>query len=148
VGAALVAERVASQIFAGDHGTTYGGNLLAMQSALYVLEQLTGTDEAVPYTGGGLIENVRAMGPIFEERLQALGAKHAVIASVRGAGIMRALELKTDAQSVVAGALARGLLVNRTAGCVVRMLPPFTVTVAEIDEAAEILDRVLSEVAG
>jgi predicted acetylornithine/succinylornithine family transaminase len=148
VGAALVAERVASQIFAGDHGTTYGGNLLAMRSALYVLEQLTGTDEAVPYTSGGLIDNVRAMGAIFEQRLEALRAKHPVIAHVRGAGVMRGLELTIDAQPVVAGARAQGLLVNRTATSVVRMLPPFTVTVAEIDEAVGILDRVLSEVAG
>jgi predicted acetylornithine/succinylornithine family transaminase len=148
VGAALVAERVASQIFAGDHGTTYGGNLLSMRSALYVLEQLTGTDEAAPYVAGGLIDNVRAMGEIFGQRLEALRATHHVIAAVRGAGVMRGLELTIDAQPVVAGALAQGLLVNRTAGCVVRMLPPFTVTAAEIDEAVGILDRVLSEVAG
>ena len=60
VGAALVSERVAAQIFAGDHGTTYGGNLLAMRAALYVLEQFTGTADAVPYASGGLIDHVRA----------------------------------------------------------------------------------------
>ena len=43
IGAALVSGRVAKQIFAGDHGTTYGGNLLATRAALYVLSQLTGT---------------------------------------------------------------------------------------------------------
>ena len=45
IGAALVAERVAAQIFAGDHGSTYGGNLLSTRAGLYVLEQLTGTTE-------------------------------------------------------------------------------------------------------
>jgi acetylornithine/N-succinyldiaminopimelate aminotransferase len=147
VGAALVSERVAAQIFAGDHGTTYGGNLLATRAALYVLEQLTGTAEAAPYIDGGVIGHVRTVGPVFEAKLEALRARHAVVQSVRGAGVMRGLELTIDAQPVVDGALKAGLLVNRTAERVVRMLPPFTVTLAEIDEAMEILDRVLTEVA-
>ncbi len=145
VGAALVAEHVAGKIFAGDHGTTYGGNLLAMRSALYVLEQLTGTTEAVPYAGGGLIGHVREVGAVFGDRLEGLRSKHPVVQGVRGAGVMRGLELSIDAQPVVEGALKAGLIVNRTAERVVRMLPPFTVTVAEIDEAVGILDRVLSD---
>ena len=59
---------------------------------------------------------------------------------------MRALELAVDATPVIEGALKRGLLVNRTAERVVRMLPPLTVTTAEIDEAVEILDDVLADV--
>jgi acetylornithine/succinyldiaminopimelate/putrescine aminotransferase len=59
---------------------------------------------------------------------------------------MRGLELAVDAQPVVAGALKSGLLVNRTAEKVVRMLPPLNVTAAEIDEAASILDAVLASV--
>lgn len=145
VGAALVAEHVAGKIFAGDHGTTYGGNLLAMRSALYVLEQLTGTTEAVPYAGGGLIGHVREVGAVFGDRLEGLRSKHPVVQGVRGAGVMRGLELSIDAQPVVEGALKAGLIVNRTAERVVRMLPPFTVTVAEIDEAVGILDRVLAD---
>ena len=145
VGAALVAEHVAAKIFAGDHGTTYGGNLLAMRSALYVLEQLTGTTEARPYAGGGLIGHVREVGAVFGDRLEGLRAKHPLVQSVRGAGVMRGLELSIDAQPVVEGALKAGLIVNRTAERVVRMLPPFTVTVAEVDEAVGILDRVLSD---
>jgi len=147
VGAALVAEHVASQVFPGDHGTTYGGNLLATRAAIYVLEQLTGTSEAVPYTGGGVIGHVREVGPVLGERLEQLRARHAIVQSVRGAGVMRGLELTIDAQPVVEKALAAGLLVNRTAERVVRMLPPFTVTPADIDEAVGILDRVLAEVA-
>lgn len=145
VGAALVAEPVAGKIFAGDHGTTYGGNLLAMRSALYVLEQLTGTTEARPYAGGGLIAHVREVGTVFGHRLEGLRSRHPIVQSVRGAGVMRGLELSIDAQPVVEGALKAGLIVNRTAERVVRMLPPFTVTVAEIDEAVGILDRVLSD---
>ncbi len=64
---------------------------------------------------------------------------------VRGAGLMRGLELTIDAQPIVQFALEHGLLVNRTAERVVRMLPPFIVTKADVDEAVGILDRALTE---
>jgi predicted acetylornithine/succinylornithine family transaminase len=133
IGAALVSEQVASQIFAGDHGSTYGGNLLSTRAALYVLEQLP-----------ALMANVRAVAPHFERALNDLAQRHSVVASARGVGLMRALELAVDATPVVDGVRAKGLLVNRTAEKVVRMLPPLTVTKAEIDEATAILDGVLA----
>ena len=136
IGAALVAEHVAKQIFAGDHGTTYGGNLLSTRAAIYVLDQLAGPVAA----------NIKAVAPVFEQRLLALQQKHAVVRSVRGAGLMRGLELAVDAQPVIDAALKSGLLVNRTAERVIRMLPPLTVSVAEIEEAAGILDGALATV--
>ena len=136
IGAALVAEHVAQQIFPGDHGTTYGGNLLSTRAAIYVLEQLSGPVAA----------NIKTAAPVFEQRLQALQQKHPVVKSVRGAGLMRGLELAVDAQPVIDAALKSGLLVNRTAERVVRMLPPLTVSVAEIEEAVGILDGALATV--
>jgi acetylornithine/N-succinyldiaminopimelate aminotransferase len=136
IGAALVAEHVAAQIFAGDHGTTYGGNVLSTRAALYVLDEL---DRLAP--------QIRETGALFEQKLLALQRKHKVVTAVRGAGLMRGLELAVDAQPVVAAALASGLLVNRTAERVVRMLPPLVVTAAEIDEAAAMLDAALASVA-
>ena len=136
IGAALVAEPVAKEIFPGDHGTTYGGNLLSTRAAIYVLEQLAGPVGA----------NVKAVAPVFEQRLLALQQKHPVVRSVRGAGLMRGLELAVDAQPVIEAALKSGLLVNRTAERVIRMLPPLTVSVAEIEEAVGILDGALATV--
>jgi len=136
IGAALVSEAVAAQIFAGDHGTTYGGNLLATRAALYVVEQLT---------SGGVIDHVREVGGQFDAALQQLAGRHAVIAEVRGAGVMRGLELTVDAAPVVEGALKAGLLVNRTAERVVRLLPPLTVTHEEVAAAVSILDEVLTD---
>ena len=147
IGAALVSETVASQIFAGDHGSTYGGNLLSTRAGLFVLEQLTGTTEAEPYVPpAGLIGHVREMSSVFEHALNRLTAEHDIVASTRGVGVMRALELTIDAAPVVEASLKAGLLVNRTAERVVRLLPPLNVTKAEIDEAASILDGVLSMV--
>ncbi len=67
IGAALVSERVAQTISPGDHGSTYGGNLLATRAAAYVLEQLM---------EGGLIEHVRTVGDHFERRLRTLALQH------------------------------------------------------------------------
>lgn len=136
VGAALVSETIAQQIFAGDHGSTYGGNLLATRAALFVLDQIE----------GGLMEHVRAVGAIFEQQLLRLQRTHSLIREVRGAGVMRGLELTIDAQPVIDGALKAGLLVNRTAERVVRMLPAFTVTPSDIERAVGVLDEVLTQV--
>lgn len=147
IGAALVAEHVAAQVFAGDHGSTYGGNLLSTRAALHVLERLTGDAEARPYRAPeGLIGRARDMGTAFARALETLAANHATVAGVRGAGLMQALALTVDAAPVVEAALEAGLLVNRTAERVVRMLPALTVTEGEIEEAVAILDRVLTDV--
>jgi len=135
IGAALVAEHVAKEIFAGDHGTTYGGNLLSTRAALYVLDEL---DRLAP--------QIKAMGALFEQKLNALQQQHKVITGVKGAGLMQGLHLSVDAQPVIEASLKAGLLVNRTAERVVRMLPPLTVNAAEIEEATRILDGALRSV--
>jgi len=135
IGAALVAEHVAKEIFAGDHGTTYGGNLLSTRAAIYVLDEL---DRLAPH--------IKAMGALFEQKLNALQAQHKVITGVQGAGLMQGLHLSVDALPVVEASLKAGLLVNRTAEKVVRMLPPLTVTAVEIEEATRILDGALRSV--
>ncbi len=138
VGAALVSERVAQQVSPGDHGSTYGGNLLATRAAAFFLEQLT---------DHGLLEHVRTVGTHFERRLRTLALRHPVIVEVRGAGLMRGLALQIDAAGVVDQARQQGLLVNRTNETVVRLLPPLTIEPAEIDRAVEMLDAVLARVA-
>jgi acetylornithine/succinyldiaminopimelate/putrescine aminotransferase len=137
IGAALVSERVAETISAGDHGTTYGGNLLATRAASFFLEQLM---------DHGLLDHIRSVGAHFERRLRALALKHPVIVEARGAGLMRGLELRIDAASVVDQARQNGLLVNRTNEKVVRLLPPLTIEAADIDRAVEMLDAVLASV--
>ena len=137
VAAALVSEKVAGAISAGDHGTTYGGNLLACRAALFFLEQLM---------DHGLIEHVREVGVHFERQLRALALKHPVIEEVRGAGLMRGLQLTIDATPIIDGARDRGLIVNRTSETVVRMLPPLNIEKADLDRAVEILDEVFAAV--
>ncbi len=136
VGAAMVSRDVAAAVSAGDHGTTYGGNLLACRAALTFLDELD----------RGLLAAVPARSAHLFARLRDLASRHpGAIAEVRGAGLMAGLQCAADTTPIVAAALDRGLLVNRTAATVVRLLPAYLVTDAEIDEAVAILDGVFSE---
>jgi predicted acetylornithine/succinylornithine family transaminase len=138
VGAALVSEKVAKTISMGDHGSTYGGNLLATRAASYFLEQLM---------DHGLLEHVRTVGAHLERRLRTLALKHPVVVEVRGAGLMRGVDLRVDASPVIEQARQNGLLVNRTSETVVRLLPPLTIEAADIDSGIDILDAALATVA-
>ena len=136
VGAALVSERVAAAVAPGDHGSTYGGNLLACRAALVFLDSLT---------AGGLQEHVREVGAQFAAGLAALAAKHDVIREVRGAGLMWGLDLRVDAAPFVQAALRRDVLINRTATTVLRLLPPFVISGEEVEQALTQLDAILTE---
>ena len=75
-----------------------------------------------------------------------MALKHPVIVEVRGAGLMRGIELRIDATSFIDLARERGLLVNRTNEKVVRLLPPLTISVDDLDQGITILDEVLAAV--
>jgi predicted acetylornithine/succinylornithine family transaminase len=136
IGAAMLSERVASTVGFGDHGSTYGGNLLACRAALVFVEELT----------GGLMAQVARTGRHVEAALRTLATKHACIKDVRGAGLMWGMELDRPAAPVVETALGHGLLINRTADTVIRLLPPFIITEADVDEMAELLSSALGDV--
>lgn len=137
VGAVLIDEAVASTISYGDHGTTYGGNLLACRAALCVIEELV---------EGGVMAHVTEVGRHMETRLRGLAAKYSFIKDVRGAGVMWGLELDCDAGAVVPAGLERRVIVNRTADRVVRLLPPLVITIQELDEGIDRLDAALGAV--
>ncbi len=138
VAAALFSERVAKAAAFGDHGSTYGGNLLACRAALVFLEELIDRN---------LIGHVASVGAHLEQGLLAIAARHAIVREVRGAGLIWGLDLDRPALPVVEAALDLGLLVNRTSDTVVRLLPPFVITEAEVDQACALLDRAIGKVA-
>jgi acetylornithine/N-succinyldiaminopimelate aminotransferase len=137
VGAALLSEDVARKISFGDHGSTYGGNLLACRAGLFFLDELV---------GGGLLTQIGRVGRHFDKQVHALAAKHSIVKEVRGMGLIWGLDLTIDAAPVVPAGLARGVIVNRTAETVVRLLPPLTITETEVDQALARLDQALTDV--
>ncbi len=136
VGATLVSEDVAKTVSFGDHGSTFGGNLLACRAALTFLNKLV---------AGGLLTQIGRTGAHLERMLHSIAQKQPRIVALRGAGLMWGIELDSDAAPVVEAALNRGLLINRTAGTVLRLLPPLTITESEIDSALAILESVLAD---
>lgn len=138
IGAALVSDEIAQTISYGDHGTTYGGNLLACRAALTFLTELV---------EGGVMDNVKRVSSVFGERLGALAKKYPqLIKEVRGLGAIWGLDLARDAAPVVPAGIANGVIVNRTAETVVRLLPPLNITDAEANEAINRLDAALGAV--
>jgi acetylornithine/N-succinyldiaminopimelate aminotransferase len=133
IAAALFSEAVAKAASWGDHGSTYGGNLLACRAALVFLEDLIG--------------HVATVGAQMERNLTAIAARHPIVREVRGAGLIWGLDLDRPALPVVEAALELGLLVNRTSDTVVRMLPPYVISAAEVDEACALLERAIAKVA-
>jgi len=138
IGAALFSQKVADAARPGDHGSTYGGNLLACRAALVFLDELT---------ANGLLEHVATVGAYLETRLRDVASRHACVKAVRGAGVMWGLEIDRPAAGVVQAAFDRGLLINRTSDTVIRLLPPFVITEREIDDALPILEAALTAAA-
>lgn len=134
IGAVLVKAEAAA-LGPGDHGTTFGGNPLACAAALTVLNTIV--DDR-------LMENVVTMGERFAAGLQGL-VDRGLARSVRGRGLLLALELYGDAAPVIERCREAGLLANAVQPNALRFAPPLIVQAAEIDQALAILERVLAE---
>jgi predicted acetylornithine/succinylornithine family transaminase len=126
VAAALFSSRVADAAAPGDHGTTYGGNLLSCRAALAFLEELMDR---------GLLDHVRKIGALLEDGLHGLASAHPSVKALRGAGLMWGLEIDRDPVTIVDAARNAGLLINRTGGNVIRLLPPFVIDEQHVTHA-------------
>ena len=132
VGACLMTEAVGSALTAGSHGSTFGGNPLAMAVANAVLDVVL---------ADGFLDHVAGMGSRLKQRLAAIADEHdEIIEDVRGQGLMLGLKCKVPNQKLLAALRAEKLLTVQAGDNVVRFLPPLIVTEAEIDEACAKLD--------
>jgi acetylornithine/N-succinyldiaminopimelate aminotransferase len=132
VGACLMTEAVGSALTAGSHGSTFGGNPLAMAVANGVLDVVL---------ADGFLDHVAAMGLRLKQRLAAIADEHdEIIEDVRGQGLMLGLKCKVPNQKLLAALRAEKLLTVQAGDNVVRFLPPLIVTETEIDEACAKLD--------
>jgi len=136
LGALLATDRVASAFVPGSHGSTFGGNPLAMAAGLAVLDTLLTR---------GVLENCRRVGSYFLECLKKLQEKYPFIREVRGKGLILGMELTIAGADLVRSCMEKGLLINCTNENVLRFVPPLIITEADIDRAVEILDRAMGE---
>ena len=124
---------VSGLLTAGQHGTTFGGNPLAAAVGLAVLDTIETEDLLAHATSAGdhLVESVAALG-------------HPLIRGVRGAGLLRAIELSADVSAVVADrGLTAGFIVNAPTPDVLRIAPPLVITNAQIDSFVTALPLLL-----
>jgi acetylornithine/N-succinyldiaminopimelate aminotransferase len=114
---------VSGLLTAGQHGTTFGGNPLAASVGLAVLDTIEADN---------LLAHATSVGTHLVDAVAGLG--HPLIGAVRGAGLLRAIELSADVSAVVADrALNAGFIVNAPTPDVLRLTPPLVITDAQID---------------
>src|SRR5262249_37445851 len=136
LGAILTSEAVASRVSPGLHGTTFGGGPLICATALEFLSILE--DEK-------LLGNVRLRGAEVSDGLAKLACKFDFIREIRGEGLILGVELSIDANPFAAEALRRGLIINCTHDFILRLLPPFIITRAQVREFLRLFEQVLEK---
>ncbi len=138
LGACLATEKVGRCMTTGSHGSTYGGNPLAMAVGNKVLDLML---------ADGFFDKVEKMSYELRKGLMTLRNKYPeVIELVRGVGLMLGLKLKTEPPVFVKKAMAHGLLVIAAADNTVRILPPLIIEEAHISEALEKLENICAEI--
>lgn len=141
IGAVLVTDHVASHIYPGDHGTTFGGNPLVAKAAQVVFKRIA--DPA-------FLANSRAVGAHMLQRMQALQKKYpAVVKEVRGTldkGLFVGVELKVAPKKLVAAASEEGLLLITAGENTLRICPPLIITKDEVNFGADVIDRLIPKV--
>ena len=136
-GALLGKSSLASALGPGSHGSTFGGNKLAMAAALETLHIMK---EA------GFLEEVRSKSDILLEQLQLAFQNHPKISAVRGLGMMIGIETSDSLSKIVEAARQKGLIILTAGENVIRLLPPLTISREEIQQGIAILKEVFSEV--
>jgi len=130
IGAVVCGPRAAGVLKAGNHGTTFGGNPLAMRAGLETLTIMQEDD---------LLANAEAVGATLRSSLAEGLAGVAGVVEIRGQGLMLGIELDRPAGALLGQALEAGLLISITADRVVRLLPPLILTHDEARQIAAIL---------
>jgi ornithine--oxo-acid transaminase len=138
VSAVLCNDEIMLTIKPGEHGSTYGGNPLACAVTNVAIDIIEDED---------LVENAVLRGQQLLTFLESLRDKTALIKSVRGKGLLCAIEIDTPEDSPVAWEICldlmkKGLLAKPTHGNKIRLAPPLTITGAEMDQACSIIDKV------
>ena len=136
IGATLATEEVSNGFVPGDHGSTFGGNPLAAAAANATLSVIKEEN---------LLDNCKEMGEYLKEQLNTLKDKYDFVSDVRGLGLLVGVELTMEGGDVVDKMREKGVLINCTAGNVLRLAPALIIEKEDIDTMVEKLDQVFAE---
>jgi acetylornithine/N-succinyldiaminopimelate aminotransferase len=134
LGAMLAREEIANSFGPGSHASTFGGNPVACNAGLVVMQTLL----------DGALENCVQMGKYFVKRLEALQKRFSFIREIRGKGLMIGVELEIDGGKIAESCVEEGLLLNCTGYKVLRFVPPLTIKKNEVDRGLDILEKVFA----
>lgn len=131
-----VPERLAHVFKPGDHGGTFGGNPLACAAVYATLTTIKSE---------GLVDKVAEKGEYFKNELRKLQEKYPdKVTDVRGCGLMLGMEVAGEGKPIVENCLENHVIVNCTAGNVIRIVPPLIISKEEIDIVVAALDKALA----
>ncbi|HSV55284.1 MAG TPA: aspartate aminotransferase family protein [Burkholderiaceae bacterium] len=130
VGAVVAGPKAANIFQPGNHGTTFGGNPLAMRAGVETIRIME---------EDGLLENAAKVGAHLRQSLQGAFEGQAGVTEIRGQGLMIGIELAKPCSVLTTRAAEAGLLISVTADNVIRLVPPLIITAAEADEVVSIL---------
>lgn len=131
-----VPERLAHVFKPGDHGGTFGGNPLACAAVYATLTTIKSE---------GLVDKIAEKGKYFKNELRKLQEKYPdKVTDVRGCGLMLGMEVAGEGKPIVESCLANNVIVNCTAGNVIRIVPPLIISKEEIDIVVAALDKALA----
>ncbi len=137
IGAVLMNKKVASGMSPGTHGSTFGGNPLAMKIGSTVMDIVANKV---------FLDNVKNNSEYFYEKLDNLRKTFPkIIKEIRGRGLLIGLKLHNDQTNFIKNLMENKLLTIRAAENVVRILPPLNVKKREIDQAIKIINKVCKE---
>ena len=134
IGAVLMNRKVAAGMIPGTHGSTFGGNPLAMAVGNTVMDIVSSRK---------FLTNVKKLSKYFLSNLNLLKIKHPkVIKEIRGRGLLIGIQLFKDQTKFIKKLMDNKLLTIRAAENVIRILPPLNVKKSEINKALKIIDKV------
>ncbi|WP_066070054.1 acetylornithine transaminase [Neobacillus soli] len=132
IGAIIAKEEAAKGFDPGSHGSTFGGNPLATAAGLATVTHIIESN---------LLSQVKEISAYLDKQLQGLKAKYTFIKEIRGIGLLKGMVVETNALEIVQKAITKNLLILTAGPNVVRILPPLTVKIAEINEFTEALEK-------
>ncbi len=137
IGAVLMNKKVASGMVPGTHGSTFGGNPLAMSVGNKVMDIVSNKK---------FLNNVKKLSKYFLSNLNKIKEKYpGIIKQIRGRGFLIGIQLNQDQTNFIKNLMENKLLTIRAAENVVRILPPLNVKKNELDEALKIINKVCSQ---
>jgi acetylornithine aminotransferase len=139
VGACMVGGRASGLFGPGNHGSTFGGNPLAMRAANTTIDVLEREQ---------LLANAERMGAAIRDGIRSRIGEYPEVRDIRGRGLMIGIELDRPCSELVGLARDAGLLINVTADSVVRLLPSLNITQADVDTLVERLTDVITRYLG